>query len=130
MLLLIHHSFRYLIALSGLAVIAYAMYGVVKKRPHDKVMKNLAITFRSFMDLGIFTGLVLVMTESGFRSDLGVHVILMLLGTAVSHIVPAVMRRRRQDERTLMPYAVATAIALVLVVLGGLAIASDPAAGA
>jgi uncharacterized membrane protein len=122
MLLLIHHAFRYLIALSGLAVVAYALYGVVKKRPHDTTMRHLAITFRSMLDLGLFTGIVLVTTGFGFRSDLGVHVIMMLLATIVGHIVPAVMRQRRQDERTLMPYAVATVIAMVLVVLGGLAL--------
>jgi len=127
MLLLIHHAFRYLIALTGLAVMGYAMYGVVKKRPHDKVMKQLAITFRSMLDLGLFSGIVLVMTGFGFRSDLGVHVIMMLLATIVSHIVPAVMRKRPQAERTLMPYVVGTGVALVLVVMGGLALLGTPA---
>lgn len=122
MLLHLHGGFRYLIALVGLAVIGYALYGTVKKQPHDKTMKHLALTFRTLMDLALFSGLVLVMTGFGFYSNLGVHVILMLMATVVSHIVPAVMRKRRQEERTLVPYAVATAISMVLVVLGGLSI--------
>lgn len=130
MLLLIHHAFRYLIALTGLALVAYALYGVVNKRPHDPTVRQLAITFRTMLDLGFFTGIVLVTTGFGFRSDLGVHVILMLLGTIVSHIVPAVMRKRRQEERTLMPYAVATTIALVLVFLGGLVLRTPDEAAA
>ena len=86
-------------------------------------MKNLAITFRSLMDLTLFSGLVVVMTGFGFYNDLGVHVILMLLATIVSHVVPAVMRKRPQEERTLMPYAVATAISLGLLAAGVAAIA-------
>jgi hypothetical protein len=50
------------------------------------------------------------------------HIVLMLLATAVSHVVPAVMRRRRQQERTLLPYAVATAISLALAVVGVLVV--------
>ena len=64
----------------------------------------------------------MVMTGFGFYNDLGVHVILMLLATVVSHVVPAVMRKRRQEERTLMPYAVATAVALAMLAVGVLSI--------
>lgn len=122
MLFHLHSGLRYLLLLAGLAVIVYAVMGHVKKRPHDKTMKNLAITFRTLMDVTLFSGIVMVMTGFGFYNDLGVHVILMLLATVVSHIVPAVMRRRKQEERTLMPYAVATAIALALTAVGILSI--------
>jgi hypothetical protein len=105
-----------------MAVIGYAVYGVATKRPHDKRMKHLAITFRSTMDISLFLGVVLIMTSYGFYNDLGVHILIMVLATVVSHIVPAVMRKRPQAERTLMPYAVATAIALVLVAVGTLSI--------
>ena len=117
-----HSGFRYLALLSGLLVIGYALYGVATNRPHDKRMKNLAITFRSMMDISLFLGVVLIMTSYGFYNDLGVHILVMVLATVVSHIVPAVMRKRPQAERTLTPYAVATAIALVLVVVGTVSI--------
>ena len=123
MFLHLHAGLPYLIILSGLATILYAVRGVITKQPHDKTMKNLAITFRSLMDLTLFSGLVVVMTGFGFYNDLGVHVILMLLATIVSHVVPAVMRKRPQEERTLMPYAVATAISLGLLAAGVAAIA-------
>ena len=118
----LHTRLPALAALAGLAVIVYALWGTAQKRPHDKVMKNLAITFRSLMDLSAFLGLVLVFTSFGFNPDLGMHIVLMLMATAVSHVVPAVMRRRRQDERTLLPYAVATAISLGLAVGGVLVV--------
>lgn len=122
MLFYLHSGLRYLILLAGLAVIVYAVMGHVRKRPHDKTMKHLAITFRTLMDVTLFSGIVMVMTGFGFYNDLGVHVILMLLATVVSHVVPAVMRKRKQEERTLMPYAVATAVALALTALGVLSI--------
>jgi hypothetical protein len=117
-MLFLHTRIPALAALAGLAVIVYALWGTAKARPHDKVIKNLAITFRSLMDLSAFLGLVLVFTNFGFNPDLGMHIVLMLMATAVSHVVPAVMRRRRQRDRTLPPYAVATAMSLALAVGG------------
>jgi hypothetical protein len=117
-MLFLHTRLPVLAALAGLAVIVYALWGTVKGRPHDKVVKNLAITFRTLMDLSAFLGLGLVFTNFGFNPDLGMHIVLMLLATAVSHVVPSVMRRRRQQDRTLPPYAVATAISLALAVAG------------
>ncbi len=125
MFLHLHAGLRWLVVLAGLAVIAYALYGAAKKRPHDAAMKNLAITFRSLMDVTLFSGVVLVMTGFDFRGNLGTHVVLMVLATVVSHVVPAVMRKRRPAERSLIPYAVATAVALALVLLGVLAIQSS-----
>ena len=127
-MLFIHRLLAVLILLTGLPTIAYALYGVAKKLPHDKTVKNLAIGFRTSMDVTLISGMVLVMTGFGFYPDLGVHVILVLLATVVSHVVPAVQRKRPQAERTLMPYAVATFIAMALVALGILSVAKGMAA--
>lgn len=113
-----HSALRYLALLAGLAVIGYALRGAVTKRPHDKSMKNLAITFRLLMDATLFLGIAMIMTGYGFYNDLGMHVVLMTLATVVSHVVPAVMRKRPQAERSYLPYAVATSAALGLVALG------------
>jgi phosphoglycerol transferase MdoB-like AlkP superfamily enzyme len=122
-MLFIHRFLPVLILLTGLGTIGYALYGVAKGLPHDKTMKNLAISFRTSMDVTLLSGMVLVMTGFGFYPDLGVHVLLVLMGTVVSHVVPAVQRKRSQAERTLMPYAVATLIAMGLVVLGIISVA-------
>jgi hypothetical protein len=113
-----HSGLRYLALLAGLAVIGYALRGAMAKRPHDKNMKNLAITFRTLMDVTLFVGVAMVMTGYDFSNDLGMHIVLMTLATVVSHIVPAVMRKRPQAERSNLPYAVSTAVALALVALG------------
>ncbi|MHB1195101.1 MAG: hypothetical protein ACYC6F_18920 [Longimicrobiales bacterium] len=117
MLLHLHSGLRYLVLLAGVAVIVYALRGVALKQPHDRTMKRLAITFRSLMDVTLFSGIVMVTVGYNFNADAGMHVVLMVLATAVSHVVPAVMRKRRQDQRTLMPYAVATAAVIALVIV-------------
>ncbi len=119
MSLFLHRNAAALAGLVGLAVIVYALWGTAKKRPHDKVMKRLAIGYRSLMDLTLFLGLVVIMTHhGGFSTDLGMHVVMMLLATAVAHVVPAVMRKRPQEQRTLVPYAVATAVSLAIMAFG------------
>lgn len=114
-----HTKAAMLASLVGLAVILYALWGAAKKRPHDVTMKRLAIGYRLLMDVTLFLGLVLIMTHhGGFSTDLGMHIVMMVLATAVAHVVPAVMRRRAQEERTLVPYAVATAISLGIMAVG------------
>lgn len=120
MFLDLHSWFRYLVLLSGLAVIGYAVYGLAMHRPHDKTMSVLGSLFRSMMDLTAILGVAVLFTGL-FPAGLGGHIILMLLATAISHVVPSVMRRRPPSKRTYPPYIVATAAALVLVVLGTLA---------
>lgn len=122
MLLHLHSGLRWLAVLAGIAVIVYALRGAATRRPHDKTMKHLAITFRSLMDVTLFSGIVMVMTGHDFSANAGMHVVMMVLATAVSHVVPAVMRGRKQEERTLVPYAVATAVALGIVVVGTLSL--------
>lgn len=117
----LHTHLPFLAVLAGFAVIGYATWGAIQRRPHDKTMKRLALTFRSLMDLTAFLGFVLLFTNFRANPDIGMHIVIMLLATAVSHVAPAVMRRRRQEDRTLLPYAVATTVSLGLVVLGVLA---------
>ena len=122
MLFHLHSGLRYLVLLAGLAVIAYALWGVATKRTHDATVKKLAITFRARMDVTLFSGIVMVTVGYNFDANAGLHVVLMMLATVVSHIVPAVMRKRKQEQRTLLPYAVATAIVLGMVIVGTLSL--------
>lgn len=123
MSIFLHQKLAMLASFVGLAVILYALWGAAKKRPHDKIMKRLAIGYRSAMDLTLFLGLVVIMTHhGGFATTLGMHVVAMVLATVIAHVVPAVMRKRPQEERTLVPYAVATAISLGIMTMGILVI--------
>lgn len=116
-----HSGVRYLALLAGIALIAYAAAGLVRGRPHDRTVRILASVFRGMMDLAAFLG-VAVLFSGRFYPAVGTHIVLLGLAVVVSHVVPAVMRRRPPEERTLMPYIVATAVALGLVAAGTLAI--------
>lgn len=124
----LHTKAAILAAWVGIAVIGYAVWGSAKQRPHDRIMKRLAVGFRLLMDLTLFLGLVVIMTQPGtFSNNLGMHIVTMVLATAIAHVVPAVMRRRPQEERTLLPYAVATTISLGVLALGIVVMTSGPA---
>lgn len=121
MFLDLHSGFRYLALLAGLAVIGYAIYGMATKRPYDKTMSVLGSIFRSMMDLTAILGVALLFTGR-FPAGLSGHIGVMLLATAISHVVPRVMRGRPPSERTYVPWIVATAVALGLVAVGTLAV--------
>lgn len=121
MLIQAHSGLRYLVLLTGVACIAYAIYGLAKGRPYDKRMRILAAAFVGSIDLTVLAGVAAILAGS-FYPGLGGHVAMMILATAVVHIVSAVTKRRPPEERTYAPHVVGTAIALALVVMGTLAL--------
>ncbi|MFQ5536114.1 MAG: hypothetical protein ACE5GJ_01560 [Gemmatimonadota bacterium] len=117
----LHSGFRYLALLAGLATVGYALWGLVRHAPHDRTMDRLAVAFRAAMDVTAILGVALLF-GGRFYGAVGTHAVTMVLATAVSHVVPAVMRRRPPEERTYAPYLVATLVALALVAVGTLAL--------
>lgn len=113
----LHSGLRYLALLLGLAVIGYAGYGLATKRPHDRRLYNLAAGYRVLMDLTLFVGVALLF-GGRFYPAVGTHIVVMIFATAIAHVVPAVMRKREPEQRTLAPYIVATAVSLALVAVG------------
>jgi FtsH-binding integral membrane protein len=121
MLLSAHSGFRYLVLLLGLVVIAYAAYGLAAKRPYDERMRILSAAFTGTLDLTVVLGLAHLFT-SRFYPQLGGHIVMMILGVTVAHVVSAVMRRRPLEQRTYAPHLVATVIVLAIVSFGIVAI--------
>ena len=116
-----HSGFRYIALLLGLAVLAYGVTGLMKKRGHDDTLYNLAAGYRHSMDLTLFLG-VAVLFSGRFYPAVGTHIVIMIFATLVAHVVPMVMRKREPEERSIMPYLVATGISLALVVVGTVAL--------
>jgi hypothetical protein len=121
----IHSGFRYLALLAGLAVIGYGLWSLVTGRGHVRRIHNLAAAYRVLMDLTLFLG-VAVLFSGRFYPAVGTHMVVMLLAVIVAHIVPAVMRKRPKEERTITPYVVATAASLALVILGTVMLGQPP----
>lgn len=122
MLLQAHSGLRYLVLLVGVAVIAYALFGLATRRPYDKTMRILGAAFTGLIDLTILLGFANVLFGIGFYPQLGGHIVMMVLAAAVAHAVSAVMKRRPPEQRTWMPHVVGTAIVLAMIAAGILAI--------
>jgi len=121
MLLDAHSGSRYLVLLLGVAVIAYAGYGMATERPYDKTMRILASSFTAALDLTVLFGLAHLFTRNFYAQLMG-HIVMMVLAVAVAHIVSVVVRRRPLEQRTHAPHLVSVLIVLALVSFGIMAI--------
>ncbi|HSM05196.1 MAG TPA: hypothetical protein VK858_11235 [Longimicrobiales bacterium] len=120
-LLYAHSGIRYLVLLTGVAVVLFALAGVVGRKPYDPRMRVLSGVFAMFMHLNVLLGLALLFTRP-FAPYLIGHISLMIFAAVAAQVVPSVMRRRPVEERTWMPHLVGAAVALGLVVAGLMAI--------
>ena len=121
MLLSAHSGLRYLVLLLGLAVIGYAAYGLIAKRPYDQRMRVLSLAFSGILDLQVVVGLAYLFTST-FYPQLAGHLTMMVLAVAITHIVSAVQRRRPPERRTYGPHVVGTLVVLAIISFGILAI--------
>ena len=93
------------------------LVGAATGTPMEDHAGDFGAAFAGTMDLTILLGVALLFTGR-FYPAVGIHMVFMVLGAAVAHIVPAVMKRRAPEDRTFAPYVVGTAVALALVVTG------------
>jgi hypothetical protein len=121
MLLSAHSGLRYLVLLLGLAVVAYAAYGLVTERPYDQRMRVLSLLFTVTLDLQVLIGLLRLFTST-FYPQLAGHLTMMVLAVVITHIVSAVQRRRAPEQRTYGPHVVGTLVVLAIVSFGILAL--------
>lgn len=121
MLLYAHSGIRYLVFLAALAVLGYAIYGMVTGREYDKTMRILSAAFTGFLDLMILLGITLLFTGM-FYPQLGGHIVMMILAAAVAHVVHGVMKRRPPEQQSYGPHVVGTLVALALIAAGIMAI--------
>lgn len=121
MLLYAHSGLRYLVLLAGLAVIVYALHGMLTGRAYDTRMRVLSAVFTGLIDLMILLGAALLFTGM-FYPQLGGHIVTMVIAAAVAHIVHGVVKRRPPEERSYAPHLVGAIVALGLIAAGIMAI--------
>jgi len=114
---LAHSGFRYVVLALGLAVIAYAVHGIVTRRPFDRTMRRLGELFVASIYLQIFLGVALLFSGR-FATGVAGHVLTTAFAAAVAQVVPSVMRRRPPERRTWTPYVVGTLVSLTLLAAG------------
>lgn len=117
MLFYAHSGIRYLVLLMGMVVVGYALFGMATGRKHDTRMRALGAIFAGTVDINILLGVGLLFTGR-FYPAVGIHLVIMVMAAVVAHIVPAVMKRRPAEKRSLAPYAVAALVSLTLIVTG------------
>ena len=116
-----HSGLRYLVLLMALVVIGYAAFGMATGRPYDQRMRVLSAIFTGMIDLTVLFGFMTVFSGM-FYPQLGGHIVMMVLATAVAHMVHRIMKKRPPEEQTYAPHLVGTVVVLCMVVAGIMAI--------
>lgn len=116
-----HSGVRYLLLLAGGAALAYLAQATMRSEPFTRASRILMAIFTGLLDLQILLGLLLL-TVIPFYGALAGHLVLMFAAAFVAHAV-SIANRNRPPERQSNSLLLAGAVgALVLVVLGILAI--------
>lgn len=121
MLFQAHSGIRYLVLLAGLLALGYAAFGLVTGRRYDRGMRIFASSFAGILHLQILLGVGVIFTR-GFTMALIGHITMMIFAAVVAQVTSSVMKRREPEERSYTPHLVATAVALMLIVGGIMAI--------
>lgn len=116
-----HSGIRYLVLLFGVLALGYALFGMVTGRKYDRGMRILASSFAGILHLQILLGIVVIFTRGFFPQLMG-HITMMIFAAIAAQVTSSVMRRRPQEQKSYAPHAVGIGAALVLVVLGIMAI--------
>jgi heme A synthase len=116
-----HSGLRYLVLLAGVVALAYALYGWLARRPYDRGMRITGASFAGLLHFQVLLGFVILVSGRFYPALIG-HIFMMLAAAVVAQLPLSVMRRRPPTERTYPPHVVSTALALLLVWLGVLAI--------
>lgn len=119
-----HSGVRYVVVALAVAVLVYATYGAVTKRPYDKPMRILGSSFAGSFHLQILLGIALGLTGR-FRPQVMGHVMMMLFAAAAAQIPVSVMRRRAPEQRSYLPHVAFTLVAMALAYAGVAAIGAS-----
>jgi hypothetical protein len=113
-----HSGLRYLVLLAGVLTLGYALYGWLTKRAWDRAARILGSSFAGLLDLQVLLGIVLVF-RIYYPALIG-HIVMMALAAVVVHGASVANRRAPHPRFGLL--AAATALALVMIVGGIMAI--------
>ena len=120
----LHSWLRYLVFILGLATFGYALWGMVKKRPYEKVMWDLASSFAVSLYVQIVLGFFLIFSTTSrfFDRSLGVHMVLSMVAAVLAQMTYSANRRRPREERSYGIHVWGAGLAMVLVLTGVLVI--------
>ena len=120
----LHSWLRYPVFLLGLAALGYAVWGILRKRPYEKLMWDLSswVTLSLYLQIVIGFFVVFGATSRSFDRFLGLHMVLTMIAAGVSQMTYSANRRRPREERSYVIHVWGVGMALVLVLAGLLVI--------
>ena len=113
-----HSGTRYLVLLAGGLTALYALVGLIKKGPVDRLGMGLLRGFAILIDLQVLFGLLTLLSMPFYSALIG-HLVLMVAAAAVVHLGLVRVRQLPAEQRgwgTLL----ATAAVPLLLILGGI----------
>ena len=116
----LHSWRRYAVFILGLAAFGFALWGVIRKRPYQKMMWTLASYFTVSLYVQVVLGFLLIFstTNRSFDRSLGFHMVLSMVAAVVAQTTYSANRRRARDERRYSIHVWGIGMALALVVVG------------
>lgn len=115
-----HSGIRYLVLLIGIMAIAALAYALISQRPVP-ASRRLSAAFTGVLDLQVLLGLVLLIVWPFYGALIG-HITLMVLAAVCAHGASIWARRSADERRTQIIRLGGITSALLLVMLGILAI--------
>ena len=116
-----HSGLRYLALLAGLAGLVYSLVGALRGTPWGRPGRILLASFVGLLDLQVLLGFILVFVRVFYPALWG-HLTMMLLAAVVAHVALAVNKRRPPEEQSQWLGVAGTAVPLILIVGGLMAI--------
>ncbi len=121
MLFAAHSGVRFLVLAAGLVVLAWALAGHLGKKRYTPAMGKAAAGFAGLLHLQIALGAAVLFARPFHTQVLG-HVFMMAGAALVAQATASVVKRRSAEARGYGPHLVGTALALLFIAMGILAI--------
>jgi heme A synthase len=113
-LLYAHSGLRYLVLLSGVVALGYALFSVLTSRSYDQGMRRTAAAFAGLLHFQILVGFVFLVSGRFYPALIG-HIVMMLGAATAAQVPLSVLRRRAPEDRRPMPHLIGTVIALAMI---------------
>jgi hypothetical protein len=122
MLYQLHSWLRYAVFLTGLAALAYSLWGMVGKRPYQKIMWDLAAAFTVSLHVQVVLGFLLIFSYRFFSGPLGIHMVLTMVAAVLAQMTYSTNRRRPREDRRYGIHVLGVGLAMALTLAGILVI--------
>lgn len=114
----LHSGLRYLVLLAAVATMIAAALGWQRGGSGVRAERPLMTAFVGLVDAQVLAGVLLLLTWP-FHGALIGHITLMVLAAAAAH-AGSVIARRRSPERSASPVRVATTALVLVLIIGGI----------